>query len=155
LNADFVDFMNRNAFPAVGSKLIGSGNPNLQPADDFNTIPRSGSADVGGYVFDANGNPGWQVGPGFKQFPPQGLPGDYDSDDDVDGNDFLVWQRGGSPNGASSGDLTLWRENFGNSDALVAVANVPEPSGLALLLTGLLAMIPARPFAATKGMAQK
>jgi len=141
LNTDFVDFQNRNAFPAVGSKLIGSGNPSLQPADDYNTTSRSDTADVGAYVFAANGNPGWQVGPGFKQFPPEEILGDYDSDGDVDGIDFLVWQQGGSPNGATSGDLMLWQGNFGTAQANGAVANVPETVGLVPLLAGFVAML--------------
>ncbi len=60
----------RNAFPALASKLIGAGNATLQPADDFNATSRTGSNDVGAYVFDPAGNPGWTVGEGFK-FPPQ------------------------------------------------------------------------------------
>ncbi len=42
-----------------------------------------------------------------------GLPGDFDADGDSDGADFLKWQRGESPAPNSSGDLTLWRNNFG------------------------------------------
>lgn len=62
------------------------------------------------------------------------LLGDYDRDDDVDGADFLLWQRklgspatpsgsgaDGNANGAvESGDLAVWRENFGSSLAPVA-----------------------------------
>ncbi len=69
LLTDFVDFLSFQAFPAVGSRLIAAGDVALQPADDFNTTSRAGSADVGAYVFDAAGNPGWQVGLGFKFMP--------------------------------------------------------------------------------------
>jgi hypothetical protein len=50
------------------------------------------------------------------------LPGNYDSDDDADGNDFLVWQQQlggpGSADGDGSGtvdeaDLALWKTGFG------------------------------------------
>jgi len=43
--------------------------------------------------------------------------GNFDLDNlpagDVDGNDFLVWQRGGSPVPVSAADLTAWKANFG------------------------------------------
>ncbi len=58
-----------NAFPAIGSKLIGAGNATFQPVDDFNATTRTGSNDAGAYVFDAAGNPGWEVGEGFKFVP--------------------------------------------------------------------------------------
>ncbi len=59
-------------------------------------------------------------------------PGDFDFDGDVDGRDFLAWQRGGSPNPLSSNDLSAWQGNYGFG-AIGALAAVPEPSGLALL----------------------
>src|SRR5690606_23129308 len=55
------------------------------------------------------------------------LPGDFDMDGDVDGADFLSWQRGNSPNPLSSGDLADWESNFG-ATALTAAVAVPEPS---------------------------
>lgn len=62
-----------------------------------------------------------------------GLDGDFNDDGNVDGRDFLAWQRGESPNELSSGDLTLWRDNYGTS-GLAAVTSVPEPASLLLLL---------------------
>jgi hypothetical protein len=75
---------------------------------------------------------------------------DYDDDGDVDGADFLVWQRtlgatvtpgtgaDGSNNGTvDAADLTRWKTNFGSATA--AAAAVPEPAGLALVI---LAMAP-------------
>lgn len=47
----------------------------------------------------------------------QGLPGDFDNDGDVDGRDFLTWQRGGSPAPLSSADLASWQNNYGASYA--------------------------------------
>ena len=58
-----------NAFPAIGSKLIGAGIANLQPTNDFNATARLGSNDAGAYAFDTSGNPGWEVGEGFKFVP--------------------------------------------------------------------------------------
>ncbi|TWU28478.1 LamG domain-containing protein [Bythopirellula polymerisocia] len=59
--------------------------------------------------------------------------GDYDQDGDVDGHDFLVWQRGGSPNGTGSGDLALWQAQYG-TPVVAASTAVPEPSNWVFLL---------------------
>ncbi len=69
------------------------------------------------------------------------LTGDYDVDSDVDGNDFLIWQRGESPNGLDSGDLDQIRMNFGQS-ALVSA--IPEPNGLVLLAAVALGLLVSR-----------
>ncbi|MGI9428197.1 MAG: hypothetical protein ACR2NM_06035, partial [Bythopirellula sp.] len=64
------------------------------------------------------------------------MPGDYDSDGDIDGADFLKWQR---DNGAAEG-LSDWQENYGNPP--VAVQIVPEPTTSALAFATLcLAML--------------
>jgi hypothetical protein len=70
------------------------------------------------------------------------LAGDFDRDGDVDGFDFLAWQRGGSPNPLSQSDLADWETNYGTvlPPPLTDSAAVPEPSALVLLcLGGLLA----------------
>jgi hypothetical protein len=61
-----------------------------------------------------------------------GQAGDFDGDGRVDGRDFLVWQRGGSPSPLSSGDLAAWRSNFGAGGAAAVAAAVPGPTALAL-----------------------
>jgi hypothetical protein len=63
-----------------------------------------------------------------------GVPGDFDEDGDVDGRDFLVWQRGGSPTPLSASDLATWKANYGTGTLSAVSAAVPEPSS-ALLLT--------------------
>lgn len=67
-----------------------------------------------------------------------GIDGDFDNDTDVDGVDFLKWQRGESPNNGSAGDFQLWKNNFGTS-AVAAGGAVPEPAGAALAALALLA----------------
>jgi hypothetical protein len=75
-----------------------------------------------------------------------GRAGDYDQDSDVDGDDFLVWQRtlgstvaaGSGADGDSSGtidagDLAVWRTNFGASGAAAAIGAVPEPATVVLV----------------------
>ncbi len=49
-------------------------------------------------------------------------PGDFDNDGDVDGRDFLLWQRGGSPMPLSSSDLTNWQQHYGDEEELSAVS---------------------------------
>ncbi len=69
------------------------------------------------------------------------LAGDFDGDTDVDGSDFLKWQR----DGLSSDDLNDWTTNFGAPNTLSAAINaVPEPTTLLLLLTSSLACLVAR-----------
>jgi hypothetical protein len=59
-----------------------------------------------------------------------GLQGDFDGDNDVDGADFLQWQRGQSPNPIGAGDLNSWKTNFGMTASTAAGQAIPEPSGL-------------------------
>jgi hypothetical protein len=92
---------------------------------------------------------GWQAPPELLR-----LPGDVDRDDDVDGADFLTWQRGlggfGGTPGDANGDLLVddydgWIiQNFLGAWAGVAPTAVeaPEPgtlSGLAVAALALLA----------------
>jgi fibronectin-binding autotransporter adhesin len=69
-------------------------------------------------------------------------PGDFDNDGDVDGRDFLIWQRGGSPNGATAGDLAQWQANYGTTPLTAAVTAsstaVPEPGTMCLVTFAVL-----------------
>jgi hypothetical protein len=69
-----------------------------------------------------------------------GLPGDFDQDGDVDGRDFLLWQRGGSPNPFSAGDLADWQTNYGFPPLTAVSTAVPEPAGL-VLAAGVFALL--------------
>lgn len=62
-----------------------------------------------------------------------GEAGDFDGDGDVDGRDFLVWQRGNSPSSLSASDLADWQNNYGLA-TLAAATAVPEPGCIATLL---------------------
>jgi len=67
---------------------------------------------------------------------PVGPSADFDGDNDVDGNDFLVWQRGfGTTYNAN--DLTNWQSEFGATPSGAIANAVPEPASwlLASLMT--------------------
>jgi hypothetical protein len=82
---------------------------------------------------------------------------DFDNDVDVDGSDFLTWQRNlGNNSGTATNsqgdanqdgnvtgaDLAAWRQNFGPAGAASAAQAVPEPSTLAMtLLAGVAAVL--------------
>ena len=72
------------------------------------------------------------------------IPGDFDSDGDVDGNDFLVWQRtDGTPAG-----LTAWENNYGTGTlGASATGSVPEPSTVLLLSIASVGMLARRKLA--------
>jgi hypothetical protein len=79
------------------------------------------------------------AGTSFTLVTPDPPSADFDEDGDVDGNDFLKWQRGESTNPLSSGDLELWQEQYGTPPPLSAVVAIPEPISLHLLFVGLTA----------------
>ena len=67
-----------------------------------------------------------------------GSPGDFDNDGDVDGADFLDWQR----SDGTSARLTDWQDHFGTAIAPVRAHSnaVPEPSTAHLLVFGGVAV---------------
>lgn len=90
---------------------------------------------------------------GVIEFASVGNRGDFDSDGDVDGADFLVWQRtlgatvsplgsgaDGNANGVvDAGDVTIWKSGFSADRSAPVSATVPEPSSttLAIILLAL------------------
>ena len=70
-------------------------------------------------------------------FASTGLDGDFNDDDVVDGQDFLLWQRGQSPNPNSPGDLADWKQNFGA--VAPPVSAVPEPAAATLAVIAVAA----------------
>ena len=70
-----------------------------------------------------------------------GIPGDFDGDDDVDGEDFLKWQRGESDDPFSAGDLAAWEGNYGTTPLSAAITRVPEPASMLLMLGAAQALL--------------
>ena len=68
----------------------------------------------------------WALGVG------QTLAGDFDNDNDVDGADFLAWQRN-----PAVGSLSDWQNGYGSIGSLASSSAVPEPSSLLLFALGL------------------
>ncbi len=70
------------------------------------------------------------------------LLGDFDMDGDVDGRDFLEWQRGNSPNPLSAADLAIWHAQYGQSlGPLTAATAVPEPGVCGLAVVAALMLL--------------
>ena len=81
--------------------------------------------------------------------PPTG-DADFDGDGDVDGADFLTWQRGLGAGGPTQGDadgngtvdavdLDAWKAQYG--PAVAAAGGVPEPTSAALIALGAVAYL--------------
>jgi hypothetical protein len=67
------------------------------------------------------------------------LSGNFDHDNDVDGADFLAWQRGQSPTPFSLTDFADWQANFGaDLSAAPASAAVPEAAAFQLAASGAM-----------------
>lgn len=85
---------------------------------------------------------------------PVAYQGDYDVDFDVDGADFLIWQRqygsiaassffGADGNGdgiVNAADYTVWRDNYGHVGTQ-ALAAVPEPASAGLAFLGVASFL--------------
>ncbi|QEG33941.1 Murein DD-endopeptidase MepM [Bythopirellula goksoeyrii] len=73
------------------------------------------------------------------------IPGDFDLDGDVDGEDFLSWQRGDSPVALSRQDFDDWQETYGTATPYSAVSTqIPEVSSSTLILIGILTSLVRR-----------
>ncbi|MEL6342033.1 MAG: right-handed parallel beta-helix repeat-containing protein [Myxococcota bacterium] len=73
-NGDFTNVENWDFYPANrDSSLVNAADPDgatFIPEVDFSGYPRDGaSPDVGAYEYFEDGNPGWPIQEGFKQFP--------------------------------------------------------------------------------------
>lgn len=137
----------------------------------------AGTLSEGTYtLFDGDANTTYSLGAGVTVDAPSGFIGsvslsgddvivelvegtsgdaDFNGDDDVDGEDFLSWQRNfGNPDGLPANvleffgdangdeaidgaDLDIWESQYGPGSPLLGASAVPEPSSLFLLFTGI------------------
>lgn len=151
-----------NAFAAYVTPQLGppptldsNGNLMLSDGAGLVSIPITASADAAGdFLIDFEDDPAvtgvvfatGQPEPNDIALHPVGIhtaglltivnpPGDYDHDGLVTGLDFLLWQRGGSPDPLSPGDLAEWEANFGAAAPPMAASTaVPEPTTLIFVL---------------------
>jgi hypothetical protein len=102
----------------------------------FATSVQTGHTDLHKFKEAIKGNLGFSLAPSVY-LPPNDIiyptAGDFDGDGDVDGRDFLTWQRN-----PGIGDLADWQNNYG-AGSLGAVTAVPEPGALWLAVGCLLA----------------
>ena len=125
IQPDSIEISGNGNFHDVGLDITLKLSPSFTPT-------QSASMDLGLSFFECCGN-------GFKDQPFQSgsivpstvLAGDFDTDGDVDGSDFLKWQKGDVSSPPSSSDLAAWEANYG-SVAPPLVASVPEPSAVLL-----------------------
>lgn len=76
-----------------------------------------------------------------------GQEGDFDLDGDVDGEDYLLWQQGLSPDPLSAGDLSDWQTNYGTNPPplLQSAVGIPEPQTALLCLLGMALLFGSKP----------
>lgn len=130
------DFFNITGTATLSGLLDVMLEPGFTPTGSYTVLSSTGAlnaaglslhpSDVAAFTLGVSGNSlVLTVGGGG------GLPGDFDSDGDVDGRDFLLIQRGfGSTTDAQ--DIADFRANFGMALQVAAAAAVPEPSSLML-----------------------
>ncbi|MCA9234771.1 MAG: BNR-4 repeat-containing protein [Planctomycetales bacterium] len=94
-------------------------------------------------------SPGGQLAQGVVVYV-AGLAGDFDNDGQVDGADFLRWQRGALSNPPSPATLADWEANFGAGvSAVLATTATPEPRSLGSALLAVSVVVAMRLRSAT------
>jgi len=133
----------------LGDSALANGTAiSLGSAYDFD---KPGAAEDIVFSYHIAGNPAYlTVGP-VAYYNGGATNADFDGDGDVDGADFLAWQRGfGMTSGATladgdanadgsvnAADLAIWQSQFGtggSASQTLAGTSVPEPGALGLLL---------------------
>ena len=124
-NAAAADFLSLSSLGVDGPRQADGSLPELA---FMHLAATSALIDAGTEV----GLPFEGLAPDLGSFESHYISGDFDSDGDVDGDDFLKWQR--EP---GVGALSDWEANYGLVAQLVAAA-VPEPNSLLLSFVGVL-----------------
>lgn len=66
------------------------------------------------------------------------LSGDYNEDGNINGGDFLWWQRGESPLPKSMSDLQMWQAQYGATTSSSVSLSVPEGSSFLLACAAMI-----------------
>jgi len=116
----------------------------------FEIVQEQASFNVGAGVLDLQ-----IIAPEAGAFVPSA---DFNEDTDIDGSDFLIWQRGFNAAGVlaqgdaddsgfvDAADLAIWEAQYGVPPLNAAASSVPEPGAITLLLLGwITAIITRRP----------
>ena len=123
----------------IGDFDVGLSDSSVTPVEHlFTEIPFTGEYEIWVFRNEQFAAPqdyalAWWYGLAPDIVPPA-LSGDFDSDGDVDGADFLMWQRD-----TNVGSLADWESEFGMTGGPLVAANstaVPEPATEMLLLEG-------------------
>jgi autotransporter-associated beta strand protein len=123
---------------------------------EFGNYSQGAAVDLAGQTFYINyfGGNGNDVV--LAPNPPVLENADFNGDGQVDGADFLVWQRnatgsGGPTQGDANGDgsvnatdLAIWKAHFGGTSGVAAAAAVPEPAAATLALATLAGLLGVR-----------
>jgi hypothetical protein len=109
----------------------------------FFEIPETGEYELWVYgdsltTSETNYGLAWWYGLAPPIEPPD-VVGDFDGDNDVDGRDFLVWQRN-----PSVGSLSDWQANYGAGALTASNTAVPEPSSIVALSALMLISLATR-----------
>jgi hypothetical protein len=127
-------------------KLLTAGGAEISSISYTDDSPWPTSPDGGGPSMeiidplgDENDPANWQASTAINGTPGTSsqtfMPGDFDQDGDVDGRDFLLWQRN-----SSVGALGDWQENYGETQELSAVSDADPGDATPGLLVGEEAM---------------
>jgi hypothetical protein len=119
-------------------KLLTAGGAEIASISYTDDPPWPTSPDGGGpslEIIDPLGNENdaanWRASTAINGTPgtasPMFMPGDFDEDGDVDGRDFLWWQRN-----TSIGALGDWQTNYGESEELSAVSDSDSDPGITI-----------------------
>lgn len=128
----------------------------VSPMTNTDNTP-SGTGYTAGYWYEGYGNLYLDILRNGT-LPASAISADFDSDGDVDGRDFLIWQQGSGMNGqldnsngdanrdglVNAADLAIWQQQY-SASSLSAQVSVPEPSMILLTFAGAACTLAWRP----------
>ncbi len=154
-NIEVKVYMNGSLTPSVFQVTLAANNNSVYAKEDnpFLEFGVSANAEWGSFDLDFLS---YQIGVHAPVAAPVAN-ADFDGDGDVDGRDFVIWQRNynigttkaqGDANGdgmVNQADLAIWQNQYGTNPLTANFAAVPEPSALVLsLLAAASCVLPRR-----------